>query len=51
MSEDIKHHITVYRNVFIALLFLTVATVAVSYIHFSSLWLGLFVGLVIASVK
>ena len=51
MSEDIKHHIKTYRNVFIALLILTVLTVAVSYIHFSYFWLGLFVGLAIASFK
>ena len=51
MSEDIKHHIPIYRNVFIALLVLTVATVGVSYIHFSYAWLGLLVGLLIAAVK
>ena len=51
MSEDIKHHITVYRNVFIALLFLTVVTVGASYIHFSYMWLGLLVGLLIAGAK
>ena len=51
MSEDIKHHIKIYRNVFIALLVLTVATVGVSYIHFSSHAMGLAVGLLIACVK
>ena len=51
MSEDIKYHISIYRNVFIALLFLTVITVAASYVQFSYLWLGLFVGLLIACIK
>ena len=51
MSDDIKHHIVTYRNVFIALLFLTGITVGASYIEFSSLTLGLFVGLLIASIK
>ena len=51
MSEDIKHHVAIYRNVFIALLALTVLTVGASYIHFSALWIGLFVGLLIAGVK
>ena len=51
MSQDLKHHIKIYRNVFIALLFLTALTVGVTYIEFSSFGLGLFVGLLIASVK
>ena len=51
MSEDIKHHIPIYRNVFIALLILTVSTVGASYINFSYAWLGLLVGLLIASAK
>jgi len=51
MSEDIKHHIPIYRNVFIALLILTVCTVGASYIHFSYAWLGLLVGLLIAFAK
>ena len=51
MSEDIKHHIVVYRNVFIGLLILTVTTVGVSYLHFPYVWIGLFVGLLIACVK
>ena len=51
MSEDIKHHIKIYWGVFIALLILTVLTVAVSYIHFSYAWLGLLVGLLVACVK
>ena len=51
MSENIKHHIVVYRNVFIALLVLTVCTVGASYLHFPYAWIGLLVGLLIASVK
>ena len=51
MSQDLKHHVKIYRNVFIALLFLTALTVGVTYIEFSSVGLGLFVGLLIASVK
>jgi len=51
MSEDIKHHISIYRNVFIALLILTVCTVCASYIHFSYAWVGLLVGLLIACGK
>ena len=48
---SIQSHIKVYRNVFIALIILTVLTVAVSYIHFNLVWVGVFVGLLIASVK
>ena len=56
MSNDMKHHIKVYRNVFIALLVFTGLTVVASYIRFeemfpNALWVGLFVGLLIAFVK
>ena len=51
MSKDTNHHITIYRNVFIVLLFLTGLTVGVSYIEFSSVTLGLFIGLLIACIK
>ena len=51
MSEDIKHHITIYRNVFIALLTLTICTVGASYLNFSYASIGLFIGLLIACVK
>ena len=51
MSEDIKHHIIIYRNVFIALLILTGVTVGASYINFPYVWLGLLVGLLIACAK
>ena len=51
MSEDIKHHVKIYRNVFIALLICTALTVYASYIEFSTVTLGLLLGLLIASVK
>ena len=51
MSENIKDHIITYRNVFIALLFFTGVTVGVSYIEFSSITFGLFIGLLIACIK
>ena len=51
MSNDMNHHIKVYRKVFILLLILTICTVGASYIHFPYAWLGLFVGLLIACVK
>ncbi len=56
MSNDMNHHIKVYRNVFIALMVFTGLTVGASYIRFeemfpNALWVGLFVGLLIAFVK
>jgi caa(3)-type oxidase subunit IV len=51
MSEDIKKHISIYRNVFIALLTLTICTVGASYLNFSYASIGLFIGLLIACVK
>ena len=51
MSNDMNHHIKVYRNVFIGLLILTIFTVGASYIEFNVLWLGVAVGLLIAFVK
>jgi len=54
-DHDIKHHIVVYRNVFIALLFFTVLTVLVSYLEVDPtkdfISGAVFIGLVIASVK
>ena len=35
-DHDIKKHISVYRNVFLALLFFTVLTVLVSYVEFDA---------------
>ena len=51
MSNDMKHHIKVYRNVFIGLLIFTVLTVGASYVDFSIVWVGIAVGLAIAFIK
>ena len=52
MSHDnIQDHIKVYRNVFLALLTFTVLTVAISYVHFDLVWVGILVGLLIAGIK
>ena len=51
MSNDMNHHIKVYRNVFIGLLIFTVLTVSVSYFNFSYVWIGVTVGLSIACIK
>ncbi len=54
-EHDIKKHILVYRNVFIALLFFTVLTVLVSYVEFDAteryIAGAVFIGLIIASAK
>ena len=54
-DHDIKKHILVYRNVFIALLFFTVLTVLVSYVEFDAteryIAGAVFIGLIIASAK
>jgi caa(3)-type oxidase subunit IV len=51
MSDEMKHHILVYRNVFIGLLICTALTVGASYIEFSLVWIGVTVGLSIAFIK
>ena len=51
MSEDMNHHVKVYRNVFIGLLFFTILTVTSSYLEFSLVWIGIAVGLTIAFIK
>ena len=51
MSNNMNHHIKVYRNVFIGLLIFTGFTVGASYIHFSVMWVGVALGLAIAFVK
>ena len=51
MSNDMNHHIKVYRNVFLGLLIFTGLTVGVSYVDFSLIWVGVAVGLIIASIK
>ena len=52
MSNDMNHHIKVYRNVFIGLLIFTGLTVAASYYDFGGIvWLSIGVGLTIAFFK
>jgi len=59
MSNDIQHHINVYKKVFIALLILTVLTVAASYFEFiiiyktsgSMIFLSIAIGIAIATFK
>jgi len=52
MSDDIQHHISVYKKVFVALLILTVLTVLASYVEFGGIvWLAVGVGLAIAGFK
>ena len=48
--EEIKKEIKVYLTVFAALLFLSLVTVGVSYLHLS-LFGAIFVALIIASIK
>ena len=52
MSNDMNHHIKVYKKVFIMLLILTVLTVVASYFEFGGIvWLAVGVGLAIAFFK
>ena len=52
MSNDMNHHIKIYKKVFIALLLLTGVTVCVSYYDFGGImWLAVGVGLFIAFIK
>ena len=52
MSNNMKHHIAIYRNVFIGLLIFTGLTVGASYFDFGGIvWLSIGVGLAIAFVK
>ena len=50
-DHNIEDHIKVYRHIFLALLAFTIITVAVSYIDFDLVWLGILVGLLIAGIK
>ena len=50
MSNNMNHHIKVYRNVFIGLLIFTILTVSASYFEFNYVWLGVTVGLLIAFI-
>ena len=49
--DDIHHHVKIYMRVFGALMFLTVVTVAVSYMHLSAVAAAIAVALAIAVVK
>lgn len=48
--EEVRHHVKVYVRVFVALAFLTVVTVAVSYVHMP-LAAAVGVALLIAAIK
>ena len=48
--EDIQHHIEIYVKVFIALAFLTLVTVAVSYLKVSFIE-AFFIAMLVASIK
>ena len=50
-DHNIQDHIKVYRHIFLALLVFTVITVAISYVHFDLVWVGILVGLLIAGIK
>jgi cytochrome c oxidase subunit 4 len=49
-AEDVKKHVRVYISVFVALMFLTLVTVAVSYLHLS-VGVAITVALIIAMIK
>ena len=48
--EDVKKHVRIYVTVFVALMFLTLVTVAVSYLHLS-VAVAITVALIIATIK
>ena len=50
-AEDIKKHVRTYIIVFVALLILTLVTVAVSYVHLPSITERTIVALVVAGTK
>ena len=50
-AEAIRRQTKTYLRVFFGLMILTVLTVAVSYLHLSSVMLAVMIGLVIAAVK
>lgn len=49
-AEDIKKHVRVYINVFVALMALTVITVGISYLHLSMVP-AIILALVVATIK
>ena len=50
-AEELREHMSGYIKIGAALLVLTLVTVGVSYIEFNSLFMTLFVGLLIATIK
>ena len=50
-AEDIRHHVAVYKKVFLGLAFLTLVTVAASYMHLESIAATVAIALFIASIK
>ncbi len=50
-SESLKKHMKTYTLVGGALLFFTLVTVAMSYVHLGSHGMNIFVGMVIATIK
>jgi len=49
-AEEVKHHVHTYLKVFGALLFLTVVTVGVSYLHVEIHW-AVIIALAVATLK
>jgi len=49
-AEDVKKHVRIYVTVFVALMFLTIITVAVSYLHLS-VAVAITIALIIATIK
>jgi len=49
-AEDVRRHVRVYITVFVALAALTVITVGISYLHFSTFWAVVF-ALTVATIK
>lgn len=47
---DISKHVRAYIGVFVALLFLTLVTVGVSYLHFTP-WMAVTVAMFVATIK
>ncbi len=50
-AEEIRHHVSVYLKVFLALFVLTGVTVAASYMHLDSIAMTVTIALFIASIK
>ena len=50
-AEELREHISGYKKIGVALIVLTAVTVGASYIEFNSIFVTVFVGLLIATVK